>query len=78
MQLGIERIRALIEEDPAVVDVRRMLAMQLGPDKPLLNLDLNFRDDLGTEEISGAIDRIEAAIRNDYPAAKHIFAEAER
>jgi cation diffusion facilitator family transporter len=75
---AIKRIRTLIEEDPAVIGVRRILTMQLGPDEMLLNLDLNFRDDLGTEQISRAIDRIEARIRTEYPAAKHIFVEAER
>jgi divalent metal cation (Fe/Co/Zn/Cd) transporter len=74
----IRQIRRLVEQDPAVLGVRRMLTMQLGPEELLLNLDLNFRSDLGTEQISEAVDRIEATIRKDYPAAKHIFVEAER
>jgi cation diffusion facilitator family transporter len=74
----IRHIQELVEDDPAVVGVRRILTMQLGPDELLLNLDLSFRDDLGTDQISGAIDRIEAAIRSDYPSAKHIFVEADR
>jgi divalent metal cation (Fe/Co/Zn/Cd) transporter len=74
----IKRIQALIEDDPAVLGVRRILTMQLGPDELLVNLDLNFRQDLGADQISRAIDRIEAKIRSEYPAAKDIFVEAEQ
>ena len=55
----LESIRALIEDQPEVLEAVRVLTMHFGPNEVLLNLDLRFRDGLSVSEINEAIDRIE-------------------
>ena len=51
--------------------------MHLGPDEFLVVADVRFTDDLDTEEIARAIDRVEAAIREAEPGAARIYVEPE-
>jgi hypothetical protein len=50
--------------------------MHLAPDDVLVNLDVDFKDDLGASEIEAAVERIETAIRAAHPHVKRIFIEA--
>ncbi|HET6567885.1 MAG TPA: cation diffusion facilitator family transporter [Rhodothermales bacterium] len=73
----VSGIRRAASEDPAVDSVGRVLTMHLSPDEILLNIDLQFNGQLTSEEVEGAIDRIERRIRQAYPDVKYIFIEAE-
>ena len=73
----VQGVRALAERDPAVERVGRPLTMHLGPRQILLNLDVQFRSELSAAEVTGAVDRLEQAIRAEYPDVKRIFLEAE-
>ena len=66
-------IRALALEDPDVVDVDRVLTMQLGAEQVLLNAALSFRDDIEGVELTAAIDRVTATIRKAHPDVQPIF-----
>jgi cation diffusion facilitator family transporter len=74
---SLDRIRAVVSETPEVERMISMLTMQLSPDEILVNLDLEFRAGLKTEEIEAVIDRIEGGIRAGVPAASRIFIEVE-
>jgi divalent metal cation (Fe/Co/Zn/Cd) transporter len=74
----IEGIRAIAEADEAVTHCGPPLTMHLGPEDVLLNLDIPFKDDLSADEIFGAIDRLEYAIREKFTEVRRIFIEAER
>jgi len=73
----VEDIRALAEADPAVVQASRPLTMHFGPDRVLLNLDIEFRPELTADEVAAAVDRLEARIRKEHPSIRRIFIEAE-
>jgi len=73
----IRRVNQVIEEDPAVERVGDLLTMQLGPQRVLLNVDIQFRKGLDLAQLEAAIDRIEARIREVEPMVQHIFIEAE-
>ncbi len=73
IQVGI---RHLASEDPDVKAVRRLLSMHVGPDSLLLNMDLEFREDLDAEEVETAVERLEQQIRTEYPRVQYIFLEA--
>jgi cation diffusion facilitator family transporter len=73
----VEDIRALAEADPAVVQASRPLTMHFGPDRVLLNLDIEFRPELTADEVAAAVDRLEARIREAHPSIRRIFIEAE-
>lgn len=73
----VNSIQEIAEADPAVTRVGRTLTMHLGPHQILVNLDLDFKDGLSTEEVKTAVDRIEEAIRREHEKVKYIFVEAE-
>jgi cation diffusion facilitator family transporter len=70
-------VRAIAEAEPCVEKARRLLTSYFGPASVLLNMDLQFREDLPSGEVEAAVDRIERAIRTKHPEIKNIFVEAE-
>ena len=72
-----ERIEDATRSVDAVEDLIELLTMHLGPDEFLVVADVRFSDDLDTEEIARAIDRVEAAIREAEPGAARIYVEPE-
>jgi cation diffusion facilitator family transporter len=72
----VEAILKLVEEDEAVVAAGKPLTMHFGPDDILLNLSVQFNQQLTVQEMTQSIYRIENAIMKDYPIVKKIFLEA--
>jgi cation diffusion facilitator family transporter len=72
----VSGIRELVAADADVQRVRRPLTLHFGPDAILLALDVQFKESLTAEAIERAIDRLEAAVRAEYPRVKHIYLEA--
>lgn len=73
----VKDITTLVENDSAIQRVRRMLTMQFGPDQILINMDIQFQANLSNAQVIAAVDRVEEAIRTQYPQAHDIFIEAE-
>jgi cation diffusion facilitator family transporter len=73
----ITGIREVAEADRAVAHCGPPLTMHLGPEDILLNLDIQFRDDVSARGIIEAVDRLERAIRSKYKEVRRIFIEAE-
>ncbi len=69
------RIRAATLSVNVVERIDRLLTMQLAPEEILVNMDLVFDDELDTDELEAAIERIEREIRDDVPSATRIFIE---
>jgi cation diffusion facilitator family transporter len=72
-----EEIERAIRGNEEVEGLFELLTMHLGPEEFLVVADVSFRDDLETEEIALAIDRVEAAIREAAPGASRIYVEPE-
>ena len=72
----VASIRKITNEDPAVAKVIRVLTLHFGPQEILLNLEIEFVEDLETEGLEVAIDRLEASISSQHPEVKNIFIEA--
>lgn len=70
-------IRGVIEADPAVEHVGRVMTMHMGPSDVLLNLDLQFDRTLDARAVEAAVDRLEEHIRAHHAEVRHIFIEAE-
>ncbi len=51
--------------------------MHLGPRDVLLNLSVDFRDGLSSEEVEAAITELESGIKREFPEIKRIFIEAQ-
>ncbi len=72
-----DHIRELAAADPDVTRVRRPLTMHLSPNEVLLNLDIQFREDLSSKDLALAVDRVEQRIRRAHPQVQRIFIEAD-
>ena len=70
-------VRSIAAEDAAIQKVRKSLTMHFGPHDVLLALDVEFKPELSSKQISEAINRVEAAIRVRHPEIRHIFIEAK-
>jgi len=73
---AVAGIRKLIADDPAVRRVIHVLTMHFGPQDVLVNLEIQFQDKISAQELVAGVDRLEAAIKLQYPHMKRIFIEA--
>jgi len=73
----IDKITTILEEEKHVLGFRRPLSLYFGPNQILVNLDVNFDDDLTSDDIEETIDRLESRIKAALPLVNHIYIEAE-
>ena len=69
------RQRALALE--AVENVNEVLTLHMGPDYVLLNLSVDFKDELDAGDIEKTIEKLTRDIRLAHPDIKRVFVEAE-
>ena len=70
-------IKTLTQGDPAVNQIIRVLTLYFGPQEVLLNLEIQFKQNLSAEKLAVAVERLEKQIRQQYPEIKQIFIEAK-
>ncbi len=70
-------IIGLAESMDEVKKVRKLKSMILATDNVLVNMEINFVDGLSTDSIERAIDKIESAIRENYPEVGELYIEPE-
>ncbi|MEM7758836.1 MAG: cation diffusion facilitator family transporter [Cyanobacteria bacterium P01_A01_bin.40] len=73
----VASIKQITNDDPAVERVIKVLTLHFGPQEILLNLEIKFIDDLETEELAIAVERLERSINNQHAEVKNIFIEAK-
>ena len=73
----IASIRKIVSQDATVDKVVQVLTLHFGPQEILLNLEIEFIDNLGTDELETTIERLEAAIRDQHSEVENIFIEAK-
>jgi len=73
----VEKIHQILEEESRVTVYRRPLSLYFGPNEVLVNLDVNFIDELTSDEIEETIDRIEIRIKAAIPPVNRIYIEAD-
>jgi cation diffusion facilitator family transporter len=73
----VASIKKIINDDPAVENVIKVLTLHFGPQEILLNLEINFVDDLETDELEIAVERLESSIRIQHLEIQNIFIEAK-
>lgn len=71
---------ASIESIAASVDgirgIGRILTMHVGANRVILNLDVDFRSSLSSDEVERAVGALERAVREKHPRMQYIFVEA--
>jgi cation diffusion facilitator family transporter len=71
-----EGVQEIAENDPDVDAIGRILTVHMGPNTLVLNMDIEFRDGLTSDDVEDAIDRVEKQIRGRHEDVKYIFVEA--
>jgi cation diffusion facilitator family transporter len=70
------RVRQILEDDPAILNVGELLSMQLGPDEALLTAAVQFNRGMRIDQVEAAIERLEGAVAAVYPQIRHIYFES--
>jgi cation diffusion facilitator family transporter len=67
------KIRRLVEKDEAVTECMNVLSTYESPEEVVLMLIVAFKDDLDTEEITDAIDRVRAAVKKQFSLVRFVI-----
>lgn len=70
-------VRKIFSDDPRIKHTNEVLTMHLGPDEILLNASFDFIDGVPAEDIEAAISEFESNIKQQYPAIRRVFIEAQ-
>jgi len=70
-------IREILEACPVIEHVNEVLTMHMGPDYILVNIAVDFRDDVAAGDIERTIAELDTRIRERFPKVKRVFIEAE-
>jgi cation diffusion facilitator family transporter len=71
------KITALAERDSAVLKVMHMLSTYQSPDEIILMLIVAFKEDLDTQQINEAIDRIRDCIKQEFSLVRFVLVQPE-
>ena len=72
-----QAIHELAEEDVSIVRVGDPHTMHFGPENVLVTMDVSFDRNRSAGEVADAVDRIQRAIREKFPAVKRIYIDPE-
>ena len=72
--LGLNEI---IDRRPGILRINELLTMHLSPQDILLNLSIDFKDQLSSQEVEREVSQMEREIKEKYPEIKRVFIEAQ-
>ena len=72
----IDKITTILRDEIHVLDSRKPLSLYFGSDEVLVNLDVNFVDDLTSDDIELTVSRLESRIKAALPVVNRIYIEA--
>ncbi len=70
-------IKNIIADESHVLHINEILTMHLGPRDILLNLSLDFKDNLSSNNVETTISKLELGIKEKFPEIKRVFIEAQ-
>jgi cation diffusion facilitator family transporter len=73
----VRGIRQIAQSCREIRHVNEILTMHMGPDYVLVNLSVNFEDDISAADSEIAVAQLDTRIKQAYPMAKRIFIEGE-
>ena len=72
-----QKIKQLVERDPAVTKVGNILSTYESPDEIVLMLIVYFKTELDTEEITDAIERVREGIKKEYKLVEFVIIQPQ-
>ena len=76
-KMVIDGIRKIILRYQGIDNLNEVLTMHMGPDFVLVNVSIDFRDDMTAGDLEEMIGRMDTEIKERFPAVKRVFVEAE-
>jgi cation diffusion facilitator family transporter len=73
----VKGIRDIILKFDSINNINEVLTMHMGPDFILLNISIDFRDEIPASDLENIIAEIDMQIKKSFPTIKRIFVEAE-
>jgi cation diffusion facilitator family transporter len=73
----VEALRRMAADLECVENVNEVLTTHMGPDHVLVNISLEFKDDLRTGEIEQTTAALTDRIKQEFPEVKRVFIEPE-
>jgi cation diffusion facilitator family transporter len=77
IRIDREKIQESICSLPEIEACGRLLTMHMGPNEILVNMDVEFSDNLSTDDLESIIAQIESHIRAAVPEVTQIYIEAK-
>jgi cation diffusion facilitator family transporter len=76
-EMVIKGIREIIFKYDGIDNINEVLTMHMGPDFVLVNVSIDFKDNLKAGDLEGMIALMDTEIKKSFPTVKRIFVEAE-
>jgi len=76
-EMVIKGIREIILKYRDVENLNEVLTMHMGPDFVLVNISIDFRDDIPASDLENIIACMDTKIKESFPTVKRVFVEAE-
>ncbi len=70
-------IKKIVNKYSGVEQINEVLTMHMGPDYILVNLSVEFNDEIRTDKLEEVIAKIDREVKGKYKNIKRIFIEAE-
>lgn len=73
----VSGIRSIAAAETDISRTNEVLTMHVGPEDILVNLSVDFRDGVRSENIEAIISRMEAQIKSNFPRVTRVFIEVQ-
>lgn len=73
----VTKLRRIVGAEHGVDRINEILTMHMGPRDVLLNLSLDFRSSLSSDQVEAEVTRLERRIKAAFPEITRVFIEAE-
>ena len=70
-------IRDIILKFDSINNINEVLTMHMGPDFILVNISIDFRDEISAGDLENIIAEIDMQTKKNFPSVKRVFVEAE-
>ena len=73
----VNGIRVILNKESDILSINEILTMHMGPEDVLLNISLDFHDNISAGDVETTITQLEIEIKQQYPEIARIFIEAQ-